>query len=88
MAHSSSRLFTTALPADVQQDALRVARRSAVRHIGGGLAAAGPLRRVTAVIGDVVGAMGVALCVPLVILAVGIPIALCVRLLLWIGRML
>ena len=40
---------------------------------------------VTLVIGDVFAAIGVLLCVPLVIFAVGIPIALFVRLLLWIG---
>jgi len=31
------------------------------------------------------GAVAVVLCVPFVILAVGTPIVLCVRLLLWVG---
>ena len=33
-------------------------------------------------------AMGIVLCMPFVILAIGIPIALCVRFLLWIVGML
>jgi hypothetical protein len=48
----------------------------------------GPLRRAAAVIGDLLVAVGIILCIPLVILAIGIPIALCVRLLLWIGGLL
>jgi hypothetical protein len=36
------------------------------------------------VIGDVLSAVGIVLCVPFVILAIGIPIALCLRFLLWI----
>jgi hypothetical protein len=34
--------------------------------------------------GDLLGALGIVLCIPFVILAIGIPIALCVRFLLWI----
>ena len=45
----------------------------------------GPLRRTAAVIGDLLSALGIVLCIPLVILAIGMPIVLCVRLLLWIG---
>jgi len=45
----------------------------------------GPFRRAAVVVGDLVGAVGVVLCIPLVILAIGIPIALCVRLLLWMA---
>jgi len=48
----------------------------------------GLLWRTALVIGDVLGAMALALCIPVVILAVGIPIALCLRLLLWITGML
>ena len=48
----------------------------------------GFLRRAALVTGDLLGAVGIALCVPFVILAVGIPIALCVRLVLWITGML
>lgn len=48
----------------------------------------GPLRRAAVVIGDLFAAMGIILCIPFVILAIGIPIALCVRLLSWIGGLL
>jgi hypothetical protein len=48
----------------------------------------GRLRRGAVVVGDLLGAMAIVLGIPLVILAVGIPIALCVRLLLWIGGLL
>jgi hypothetical protein len=34
--------------------------------------------------GDLLGAVGLVLCVPFVILAIGIPIALCLRVLLWL----
>jgi hypothetical protein len=40
------------------------------------------------VIGDLCAAVGIALCIPVVLLGIGIPIALCVRLLLWIGGLL
>jgi hypothetical protein len=46
------------------------------------------LRRGAVVVGDLLGTMAIVLGVPFVILAVGIPIALCVRLLLWIGGLL
>ena len=46
------------------------------------------VRRVAGVAGDVLVLLGIVLCVPFVILAIGIPIALCVRLLVWIGGML
>ena len=52
------------------------------------LANAGALRRVAAVGGDLLAALAVVLSLPFVILAIGIPIALCVRLLLWIGGLL
>jgi hypothetical protein len=42
----------------------------------------GPFRRAAAVVGDVLGAVAIVLCIPFVILAIGIPVALCVRLLL------
>ena len=48
----------------------------------------GPFRRGAVVVGDVLGAAAIVLCLPFVILAVGIPIALTVRLLLWIGTRL
>jgi hypothetical protein len=39
-------------------------------------------------IGDLLGAVGIVLCIPLVIVVIGIPIALCVRFLLWITGVL
>jgi hypothetical protein len=48
----------------------------------------GPFRRAAVVVGDVLGAVAIVLCVPFVILAIGIPIALCLRLLLWVGGLL
>ena len=52
------------------------------------LSVPGSLRRAAVVVGDVLGVVAIVLCIPFVILAIGIPIALCVRLLLWIGRLL
>jgi hypothetical protein len=54
----------------------------------GALIVPGPFRRVAVVVGDVLGAVAIVLCIPFVILAIGIPIALFVRLLLWIGGLL
>jgi hypothetical protein len=48
----------------------------------------GPFRRAAVIVGDLLAAVAIVLCIPLVILAIGIPIALCVRLLLWIGGLL
>ena len=48
----------------------------------------GPFWRAALAIGDLLGAVGIVLCLPFVILAVGIPIALCVRFMLWITGML
>jgi hypothetical protein len=52
------------------------------------IGAPGLLRRSVHIIGDVVAVMGVVLCIPFVILAIGTPIALCVRFLVWIAGML
>jgi hypothetical protein len=46
------------------------------------------LRRLRAAAGDALALIGVVLAIPFVILAIGIPIALFVQLLLWIGRLL
>ena len=54
----------------------------------GALVVPGPFRRAAVVVGDLLGAVAIVLCVPLVILAIGTPIALFVRLLLWIGGLL
>ena len=48
----------------------------------------GLLRRVAMVVGDLLAAVGIVLCIPFVILAIGTPIALSVRFLLWIAGML
>ena len=48
----------------------------------------GSLGRAARVVGDLLGAVAIVLCVPFVILAIGIPIALGVRLLLWVGGLL
>lgn len=48
----------------------------------------GRLWRGAVAVGDLLGAMAIVLCIPFVILAIGIPIALCVRLLLRIGGLL
>jgi hypothetical protein len=44
-----------------------------------------PLRHAAVLVGDLMGAVAVVLCASFVIVAVGTPIALCVRLLLWVG---
>ena len=44
--------------------------------------------RAAAVVGDLLGAVAIVLCIPFVILAIGMPIALCVRLLLGLGGLL
>jgi len=49
------------------------------------LTVSGSFRRAAVGVGDLLGAVAMVLCIPFVILAIGIPIALCVRLLLWIG---
>jgi hypothetical protein len=46
------------------------------------------LRHVVSVTGDLLMLVGIVFCFPLVILAIGIPIALVLQLLLWIGRLL
>lgn len=48
----------------------------------------GPFRRAAVVVGDLLGAAAIVLCIPFVILAIGTPIALFVRLLLWLGGLL
>jgi hypothetical protein len=48
----------------------------------------GPFRRAVVLVGDLFGAVAIVLCIPFVILAIGTPIALCLRLMLWIGGLL
>lgn len=54
----------------------------------GPLVVRGPFRRAAVVAGDVLGAMAIVLRMPFVILAIGMPIVLSVRLLLWLGGLL
>lgn len=53
-----------------------------------GLFIPGPLRRAAVVARDLMGAVAIVLCFPFVILAIGTPIALCLRLLVWVGGLL
>jgi hypothetical protein len=48
----------------------------------------GVLRRAAGVFGDLFLVVGIVLCVPFVIMAIGIPLALCVRLLFWVAGLL
>ena len=48
----------------------------------------GSLRRAAAIGGELLALVGIVFCIPFVILAIGMPIALGVRLLLWVGGML
>jgi len=48
----------------------------------------GLLRRAAMASGDLLAALAIVLCIPFVILAIGIPIALCVRFLLWSAGLL
>ena len=52
------------------------------------LGAPGRGRRTAVVVGDLFAGAAIVLCIPVVILAIGIPIALGLRLLLWIGGLL
>ena len=54
----------------------------------GPLAVPGRLWRSAVVVSEVLAAVALVLCIPFVILAIGIPIALFVRLLLWLGALL
>ena len=59
--------------------------------LGTTLSQAGPLAvpgRLWRLVGEVLAAVALVLCIPFVILAIGIPIALFVRLLLWLGGLL
>jgi hypothetical protein len=48
----------------------------------------GPLRRAAVFAGDLLGVAATVLRIPFVILAIGTPIALCVRVLLWVAGLL
>ena len=48
----------------------------------------GPLRRAAELVGDLLAAVAIVLCIPFVLLAIGTPIVLGVRLLIWLGGLL
>jgi hypothetical protein len=48
----------------------------------------GVLRRAALIVGDLLTGLAIVFCIPFVMLAIGIPIVLCVRLLFWIGALL
>ena len=50
--------------------------------------AAGTLKRAMGAVVDIVVLLGIVMCIPFAILAVGIPIALLAQLVLWIARLL
>ena len=50
--------------------------------------APGPIRRVALIVGDILETVAIVLCVPFVIVAIGMPFVLCARFLLWIVGML
>ena len=52
------------------------------------LEGSGSLRRAAGVVGEFLALVGLVCCIPFVILAIGLPIALGVRLLLWVGGVL
>lgn len=65
-----------------------MAARNAMHGLASGAAAPGVLRRAVWFASETLALLGVVYAVPFVILAIGIPFALCVRLLLWVGGML
>lgn len=79
MTFVTSRLEDTALTRAALATTFNPAQPLVVR---------GPLRRAAGIVGDLLGAVAIVLCVPFVILAIGTPIALCLRLLLWMGGLL
>lgn len=48
----------------------------------------GVLRNAAAVAGDLLALVAIAFCIPFVILAIAVPIVLCVRLLFWLGALI
>ena len=72
----------------LEEPMLTRAGLAATFNEAGPLLVPGRLWRGAVGVGDLFGAMAIVICIPVVILAIGIPIALCVRLLLWIGGLL
>ena len=52
------------------------------------LEGSGSLRRAAGVVGEFLTLVGIVCCIPFVILAIGLPLALAVRLLLWVAGVL
>jgi len=48
----------------------------------------GVFRRAAVIVGDVLLGLAVVFCIPFVILAIAVPIVLCVRLLMWLGALI
>src|SRR5690606_22890740 len=79
MTFATSRVDVAALPRTASSTTLAQSPS---------LVVPGSIRRVAEAVGDLLGAVAIVLGIPFVILAIGTPIALGVRLLLWIGGLL
>ena len=79
MTVATARLEGAAVTRDALATTFNRAPPSVVRR---------PFQRAAVLGGDLLQAAAIVLCIPFVILAVGMPIALCIRLLLWIGGLL
>jgi hypothetical protein len=89
LQHSARRRLTVTFAAGrVQEATLRGPARPAAYEGAGALVVPSLFRRTAVVVGDLLGVAAIAVSIPFVILAIGIPIALCVRLLLWLGGLL
>jgi hypothetical protein len=72
----------------LEEASLTRARLASTFHHAGPLVGAGRPRRAAVFAGDLLAGVALVLCIPFVILAIGIPIALAVQLLLWIAGLL
>jgi hypothetical protein len=73
---------TTTLHSDEALSRARMLTSPAARLVNG------RLRRAVGVGSDVLLATAVVMCIPVIVLAIGMPIALFLRLLLWIARLI
>jgi hypothetical protein len=80
----TGRLDTSSAPLAAMTSAPLIATLSPVPRLG----LSGSLRRTVSVIGESLVLVGIVCCIPFVILAIGTPIALVVRLLLWVAGVL
>lgn len=76
---TATHVETATLPRAARPRTVVRARRRAVR---------GPLMQAAIVVRDLLGVIAIALCIPFVILAIGTPLVLCVRLFLWLAERL